>query len=450
MKKFITTVKTIFTIEELRQRIFLTIGFLLIFRLGTFVVLPGVDRDLLGSADKNGLAEMLDIFLGGAFSRASIFALGIMPYISASIVIQLLTVAVPYFQRLQKDGESGRKKISQITRVLTIIITFAQASGYLATTVPQNAVVGVPYGYFVITSMIVLTTGTMFCMWLGEKITEKGIGNGVSMLIMIGIIAQLPGAIQSEIVKRFTTENEQILLFFIEILALFFVVMGVVLLTQAVRRIPLQYPNQVASGSSNRKKKNFIAGPRSFIPLKVNAANVMPIIFAQSLMFVPPLLAGLLPEGNGFRSFIDDAFASQFGWVYSGILAFLIIVFTFFYTAITVNPSQMTDDLKKSGAFIPGIKPGPDTVDFIAKIIDLVTLPGALFLGVVAVLPALAYTLGVGEQFATFYGGTSLIIMVGVVFDTLQQIESYLLMNKYDSMMKGGVDKPSENIVVAD
>lgn len=438
MKKFFSTIRNIFAIEELRTRIFNTIGFLLIFRLGSFVVLPGIDPSLLDTGDPTGIFGLLNTILGGSFSRASIFALGIMPYISASIVVQLLTVAVPYFQKLQKDGESGRKKINQITRVLTIIITLFQAFGYL-TTLPAEAVVMDPFIWRV-SSMIIITGGTLFVMWLGEKITDKGIGNGISMLIMIGIISMLPGSLVAEAMSR---GMSGMLLFIIELAALFFVVMGVVLLTQAVRRIPVQYAKQVIGGK-------VYGGQRQYIPLKVNASGVMPIIFAQSLMFLPGMLATIWEDESDLAASIGATFNSYTSWQYNLVFAILIIVFTFFYTAITVNPNQIADDLKRNGGFVPGIKPGKDTSNFIDTVLTRITLPGSIFLAIVAILPAIASLAGVNQQFAQFYGGTSLLIMVGVILDTLNQIESYLLMRHYEGMMKSGKIKGrSENVAVA-
>ena len=439
MKKFFSTIRNIFAIEELRTRIINTIGFLLVFRLGSFIVLPGVDPAQLDTGDPSGIFGLLNTFLGGSFSRASIFALGILPYISASIVVQLLTVAVPYFQKLQKDGESGRKKINQITRVLTIAITLVQGSSYLAVTIPEAAIVMDRF-VFQVSNMIVLTAGTLFCMWLGEKITDKGIGNGISMLIMIGIIAQLPGSLIAEALSR---GMSGMLLFIIELAALFFVVMGVVMLTQAVRRIPVQYAKQVIGGK-------VYGGQRQYIPLKVNASGVMPIIFAQSLMFIPGLISGLWADESEIAASIGATFNSYTSWQYNLVFALLIIVFTFFYTAITVNPNQIADDLKRNGGFVPGIKPGKDTSNFIDAVLTRITLPGSIFLAVVAILPAIASLAGVNQQFAQFYGGTSLLIMVGVILDTLNQIESYLLMRHYEGMMKSGKIKGrSENIAVA-
>ncbi len=440
MKKFITTIRNIFSIEELRNRILFTLGFLLIFRLGSFIVLPGVDPTKL-TDPAGGIFGMLNVFLGGAFSRASIFALGIMPYISASIVIQLLGVAVPYFQKLQKEGESGRNKINSITRFLTVIITLAQASAYLATNVPTEAIM-INQSFFVFSSMVILTSGTIFCMWLGEKITDKGIGNGISMLIMIGIISGFPGAIIEETATRGTGG---LLLLVLEMVALFFVVMSVVLLTQAVRRVPVQYARQVVGTG----KKQSARGQRSYLPLKVNSANVMPIIFAQSLMFLPALVASVWADSSDFARYISQTFSSFTSWEYNLTFAILIIVFTFFYTAITINPAQMAEDMKRTNAFIPGVKPGAETSSYISTILDRITLPGALFLAIVAILPAFASAAGVSMNFAQFYGGTSLIIMVGVILDTLQQIESYLLMRHYEGMMKSGSLKGRKDVAVA-
>ena len=425
MKKFLTTIKNIWTIEDLRVRILNTLGFIAIFRLGSFVVLPGVDPNQL-QANTEGLFGLLDTFLGGAFSNASIFALGIMPYISASIVLQLLTIAVPYFQKMQKEGESGRKKINQITRVLTIVITLAQAVGFVATI--NAEAIAINTTLFTITSMIVLTSGTIFCMWLGEKITDKGIGNGISMLIMIGIISRFPGAILAEALSK---QLNGALVFLFEIIVLFFVVMSVVMLTQAIRRIPVQYAKQVGGNS-------LYSGQRQFIPLKVNAAGVMPIIFAQSLMFLPSMIASIWADSNDTANYIGATFSDFTSWQYNLVFGVMILLFTYFYTAISVNPNQIADDLKRSGGFIPGVKPGRATSEYIDTILTKITLPGAIYLALVAIFPSIAMLLGVTREFAQFFGGTSLIIMVGVVLDTLQQIESYLLMRHYDGMMKSG------------
>ncbi len=449
--KFYTTIKNIFSIEELKQRIIMTLFFLIIFRLGSYIVLPGLDPAILDAANANtagGILGLINTFSGGAFSRTSVFALGIMPYISASIVIQLLTVAVPYFQKMQKEGESGRRKINQITRILTILITFVQSSAYLAGTVPTEAIM-IDRTFFMISSMIILTAGTIFCMWMGERITEKGIGNGTSMLIMIGIISRFPGAILSEGASRGAAG---LLFFVLEIVALFFVVMGVVLLTQAVRRIPVQYAKQMATKGTtpaNSKKLQQMGGQRSYLPLKVNAAGVMPIIFAQSLMFLPSLLASLLADKYDWANYVATTFADFTSWQYNVLFALLIIVFTFFYTAITVNPTQIADDMKRNGGFVPGVKPGEATAEFISLIIDRITFPGAIFLALVAIMPAFASMAGMNGDFAQFYGGTSLLIMVGVILDTLQQIESYLLMKHYDGMMQTGKVTSRQNVAVA-
>jgi len=426
MKKFITTIVNIWKIQELRERILTTLGYLVIFRLGSFVVLPGIDPSKLGGK-ASGFFGLLDTFLGGAFSNASIFGLGIMPYISASIVIQLLTVTMPYFQKMQKEGESGRKKITQITRVLTIAICLSQSVAYIKGTIPNEAVL-IDQFVFTLLSMIILTSGTIFTMWLGERITDKGIGNGISMLIMIGIISRLPGELIAEAVSKGMSGA---LLFILEMLALFFVVMGVVALTQAVRKIPVQYAKQIVG---NR----VYGGQRQYIPLKVNSAGVMPIIFAQALMFLPGLLANYFADKSEAVAQIAYSFASFTSPAYNILLGVLIMVFTFFYTAITVNPTQIADDMKRNGGFVPGIKPGKQTSDFIDDILTKITLPGSIFLAVVAILPAFAVVAGVSQGFASFYGGTSLLIMVGVILDTLQQIESYLLMRHYEGMMKSG------------
>lgn len=430
MNKFISTIKNIFSIEELRGRILNTLLFITFFRLGSYIVLPGVDANKLAEKGDGGLLGLLNMFSGGAFNNASIFALGIMPYISASIAIQLLTIALPYFQKMQKDGESGRKKLNQITRVLTILVTAAQATAYLQTTIPAEAIM-VSAWSFRIFSVIILIAGTMFCMWLGEKITDKGIGNGISMLIMIGIVSRFPSAIIGEAQSRGMSGA---LLFLIEMVALFFVVMGAVMVTQAVRRIPVQYAKQVVGNRASVA----VGGERQYIPLKLNAAGVMPIIFAQALMFVPGLVAGQFAERSEFAQSVVQNFGDPSSWGYNLLFAFLIIVFTFFYTAISINPTQISDDMKRGGGFVPGVKPGEATSTFIADILDRITLPGAIMLAIIAILPAVAGLFGVTRGFASFFGGTSLLILVGVVLDTLQQIESYLLMRKYEGLMQSG------------
>ena len=430
MNKFINTIKNIFSIEELRGRILNTLLFITFFRLGSYIVLPGVDANKLAEQGDGGLLGLLNMFSGGAFNNASIFALGIMPYISASIAIQLLTIALPYFQKMQKDGESGRKKLNQITRVLTILVTAAQATAYLQTTIPAEAIV-VSAWSFRIFAVIILIAGTMFCMWLGEKITDKGIGNGISMLIMIGIVSRLPSAIIGEAQSRGMSGA---LLFLIEMVALFFVVMLAVAVTQAVRRIPVQYAKQVVGSRASAA----VGGERQYIPLKLNASGVMPIIFAQALMFVPGLVAGQFAERSEFAQSVVQNFGDPGSWGYNLLFAFLIIVFTFFYTAISINPTQISDDMKRGGGFVPGVKPGEATSTFIADILDRITLPGAIMLAIIAVLPAVAGLFGITRGFASFFGGTSLLILVGVVLDTLQQIESYLLMRKYEGLMQSG------------
>ena len=427
MIKLFTVIKDIFSIQELRDRILNTIFFLIIFRLGSFVVLPGIDPSKL-QTDASGIFGLLDTFLGGAFSNASIFALGIMPYISASIVVQLLGVTMPYFQKLQKDGDSGRKKLNQITRYLTIALTSFQSIAYLSATIPPDAILVSLKLFFTISSVIILVSGTIFCMWLGEKITDKGIGNGISMLIMIGIISRFPGSLVAEALSK---GMSQALLFIVEIAVLFGVVMFTVMVVKAIRRIPVQYAKQVIGG-------NLYKGKRQYIPVRVNSSGVMPIIFAQALMFLPAIIGLQFAENSDFFQYIATSFSNMQSWPYNLTFAFLIILFTFFYTAITINPNQMADDMKRNNGFIPGIKPGKETSDFISGVLDRVTLPGSLLLAIIAVLPAFAMIFGVSQSFATFYGGTSLLIMVGVILDTLQQIESYLLMRSYDGMMKSG------------
>ena len=427
MIKLFTVIKDIFSIQELRERILNTVFFLMIFRLGSFVVLPGIDPSKL-QTDASGIFGLLDTFLGGAFSNASIFALGIMPYISASIVVQLLGVTMPYFQKLQKDGDSGRKKLNQITRYLTIALTSFQSIAYISATIPPEAILVSNKLFFTVSCVIILVSGTIFCMWLGEKITDKGIGNGISMLIMIGIISRFPGSLVAEALSK---GMSQALLFIVEIAVLFGVVMFTVMVVKAIRRIPVQYAKQVIGG-------NLYRGKRQYIPVRVNSSGVMPIIFAQALMFLPAIIGLQFAENSDFFQYIATSFSNMQSWPYNLTFALLIILFTFFYTAITINPNQMADDMKRNNGFIPGIKPGKETSDFISGVLDRVTLPGSLLLAIIAVLPAFAMIFGVSQSFSTFYGGTSLLIMVGVILDTLQQIESYLLMRSYDGMMKSG------------
>jgi preprotein translocase subunit SecY len=441
MKRFIQTLKNIYKIEDLRKRIFYTLGIILIYRLGSYVVLPGVDPKALGalqSQASEGLLGLLNMFSGGAFSNASVFALGIMPYISASIVVQLLTVAVPYFQKLQREGESGRKKINQITRYLTVLVTLGQAPAYVSNVVSQlpstaiypfEAGMSSPPFFFWFSSVAILITGTLFVMWLGEKITDKGIGNGISLIIMIGIIARLPFALFAEFISRVEQQSGGLVVFVVELIILILVIILCILLVQGTRRIPVQFAKRVVGNKQ-------YGGVRQYIPLKVNASGVMPIIFAQALMFVPITLAGFSDSEtmSGFAA----AFADFNGFWYNFSFAVLIIAFTYFYTAITINPTQMADDMKKNGGFIPGIKPGKRTAEFIDTVMSRITLPGSMFLAFVAIMPALVHLIGVNPQFAQFYGGTSLLIMVGVVLDTLQQIESHLLMRHYDGLTKSG------------
>lgn len=438
MKRFFETIRNIFSIEELRIRILNTIGFLIIFRLGSFIALPGIDPTLLGDSGQGGIFDLLNTFLGGSFSRASIFALGIMPYISASIIVQLLGFAVPYFQKLQKEGDSGRKRMNQITRVLTIFITAFQAYGYIRGTIDPAAIINNNF-FFYASSIIILISGTMFCMWLGERITDKGIGNGISVLIMIGIVSRFPGAVIDEAVNN--RGMQQAILFVVEVIALFFVVMAVILLTQATRRIPIQYAKQVIGNK-------LYGGKRDFIPLKINSSGVMPIIFAQALMFIPALISGIWKDTDT-GAYIGSTFSDFTSWQYNLLFGSLILIFTFFYTAITINSNDIADNLKRNGGFVPGIKPGKDTANFIDTVLSRITLPGALFLVAIAIMPAFAVKVGVGQNFAQFFGGTSLLIMVGVILDTLQQIESYLLMRHYEGMMKSGRIKGRSQIAAA-
>lgn len=439
MNKLVETLRNIFSIDDLRTRILNTFLFLAVFRLGSYIVLPGVDSTRLEKST-NGLLGLLDTFLGGAFSNASIFGLGIMPYITASIFIQLLTVAVPTIQKMQREGESGRKKLNQWTRLLTIVITAGQAVGYIATTIPKEAIYPEFDGFgFTLSSVLCLTAGTIFCMWMGEKITEKGIGNGISMLIMIGIISRLPGALIKEAGQR---GMDGALIFILELVVLFFVVMGVVMLTQAVRRVPLQYARQAVTARNAQ-------GARQYIPLKLNSAGVMPIIFAQSIMFLPTLLGNLIGENSDTAASIRATFSDFGSWQYNLVFGILIILFTYFYTAISVNSQQIADDLKRNNGFIPGVKPGEATAQYLDEIIDRITLPGALFLIAIAILPAFAAQAGVARDFSQFFGGTSLLIMVGVILDTLQQIQSYLLMKDYEGMMKTGKFSDEPNMVFA-
>lgn len=434
MKKIFIKLKQIWSIDDLRVRIINTLGLLLIYRIGSFITLPGIDPNAieeLASQGEQGLVSLINMFAGGAFSRASVFALGIMPYISASIIIQLLTVAVPYFQRLQKEGEDGRNKMNQITRYLTIVVTLLQAVAYLTN---LRQLVG-PAIYsndmmFNVTSVVILIAGTMFVMWLGERITDKGLGNGISLIIMVGIIARFPGSLLTEFNIGFGAEGGGLVIFLVEIFALIAVVAIVILLVQGTRRIPVNYAKRV---QGNRQ----YGGARQYLPLKVNAVGVMPIIFAQALMFIPSTIAQFASGSDAgyFLRILTD----YTSWGYNLFFGLLIVVFTYFYTAIMVNPVQIADDLKKNNGFIPGIKPGKNTADFIDNVMSRITLPGSIFLAFVAVFPAIAIVFGVNNQFADFFGGTSLLIMVGVVLDTLQQIESHLMMRHYDGFVKSGI-----------
>ena len=431
MKRFFQTIKNIFKIEELRKRLGYTFLLLLVYRLGSFIVVPGIDPTMLQNLEaqaSTGLLSLLDMFSGGAFGNASIFALGVMPYISASIVIQLLGVMVPYFQKMQREGESGRRKMNQWTRYLTIVILLLQGPAYITNLhaqLPPEAFLVQGFG-FNIFATIVLMAGTMFVMWLGERITDRGIGNGISLIIMVGIIARLPFALFAEAAQRFSQTNGGPLMFLIEIVILFLVFIATIALVQGQRKVPVQYAKRVVG---NRQ----YGGVRQYIPLKINAAGVMPIIFAQALMMFPLLLARF-DASQGLAATLSD----YTGFWYNAIFAFLVIVFTYFYTAVTVNPNMMAEEMKKNGGFIPGVKPGKKTVDYLDAIMSRITLPGSFFLAIVAILPAFAMMFGINNQFSQFYGGTSLLILVGVVLDTLQQIESHLLMRHYDGLMKTG------------
>ena len=432
MKRFIETLKNIYKIEDLRFRIGTTLFFLLIYRLGSFVSLPGIDPAQLQNLQNqtsDGLLGLINMFSGGAFAQASVFALGIMPYISASIVIQLMGIAVPYFQRLQKEGESGRRKINQITRYLTVLILIPQASAYLTNLhyqLPDTAFAmkGI---WFNAPSIVILTAGSMFVLWLGERITDKGIGNGISLIIMIGIIARLPMAVVQEFGSR--VEGGGLVVFLVEFVILFIVFMASIALVQGTRRIPVQYAKRIVGNKQ-------YGGVRQYIPLKVNAAGVMPIIFAQAIMMVPITIVGVANSEN-LRG-VAAALSNITGFWYNLTQFLLVVAFTYFYTAITINPTQMAEDMKKNGGFIPGVKPGKKTVEFLDTVMSRITLPGSIFLGLVTILPAFAMMIGMSQSFALFYGGTSLLILVGVVLDTLQQIESHLLMRHYDGLMKSG------------
>lgn len=432
MNHFIQTIKNIWRIEDLRFRILMTLGLVAIYRVGSYIILPGIDASQLHQLEDQGgkgIFGLVDIFAGGAFTRASIFALGIMPYISASIVMQLLGMAVPAVQKLQKD-ESGRRTVNQYTRILTVVVTALQASAYVVYIKSLGAQILVSPGLFWLSTLVVLTAGTIFVMWLGEKITDKGIGNGISLLIMVGILARLPFALAAEFSSRMSAGGNGGLVAFIgEIAALIGVIILVILLVQGTRKIPVQYAKRIVGNKQ-------YGGVRQYIPLKVNAAGVMPIIFAQALMFIPATISQFFPDSAASKG--AGVFTDHTSFWYNIIFSILIIVFTYFYTALIVNPVQMADDMKRNGGFIPGIKPGKKTADFIDGIMSRITLPGSFFLALVAILPAFAAMFGMISDFGNFYGGTSLLIMVGVILDTLQQIESHLLMRHYDGLMKSG------------
>ena len=433
--RFVDTIKNIWKIEDLRKRIIITIVLVLMYRFGCFVVLPGIspaELDALKNFTSGGLMQLLDMFSGGAFSQASIFALGIMPYITASIVIQLLGMVLPQFQKMQREGESGRTKLNQYTRYLTVFILLLQGPAYLMNLQYQVKAAGgiASFGYFdMIYLTIILAAGSMFIMWLGEKITDKGIGNGISFIILVGIIARFPGAFVQEFTNRFTTAQGGLVMFLIEFILLFAVIAGAVMLVQGVRRVPVQYAKRIVG---NRQ----VGGVRQYIPLKVNAANVMPIIFAQAIMFIPITLAGFSADGQS--SWVVRQFSDMTGFWYNAVYFVLIILFTYFYTAVTVRPNDIADGLKRNNGFVPGVKPGTKTAEYLDSIMSRITFPGSLFLGVVAILPAFASICGVSREFAQFFGGTSLLIMVGVVLDTLSQVESHLSMHHYDGLMKSG------------
>ena len=445
MKKFIENLTNIWKIEELKNRIILTLGILLVYRFGAHIVLPGIDsaqlHELANRTSGGGLLDILNAFTGGAFSNASVFALGIMPYISASIVVQLMGIAIPYLQKLQKEGESGRRKINQITRWLTIAICIVQAPVYLyginRLGVPDSAFLLGKGLNFIVPAVLILVTGTIFAMWLGEKITDKGIGNGISLLIMVGIIARLPRAFVAEVASRLTASNGGLMLILIEVILWFVIILLCIFLIKAVRQIPVQYARRTAGGGTTVEKNIF--GARQYIPLKLNSAGVMPIIFAQALMFIPAAIAGLWQ--SEFANNVQAAFSNIFGFWYNLLFAVMIILFTYFYTAITVPTNKMADDLKRSGGFIPGIRPGKETGDYLDKIMSLITLPGSICIALVAIFPSLLRIIGMQDQWALFYGGTSLLILVGVAIDTMQQVNSYLLNRHYDGLMKTGKNR---------
>jgi preprotein translocase subunit SecY len=444
--KFIEGIKNVWKITELKDRILLTIGMLLVYRFGAQVTLPGIDAAQLGnlaSSTDSGILGLLNAFTGGAFAKASVFALGIMPYISASIVVQLMGIAIPYLQKLQKEGASGQKKITQITRWLTIAICMVQAPGYLVSLpslgIPQSAFLLGQGGIFYFSSIIILVTGTIFAMWLGEKITDKGVGNGISILIMVGIVARLPISFVQEYAARVTESNGGLIMILIELVIWLVIIMASIMLVMAVRKIAVQYARRTASGGYEKN----IFGSRQYIPLKLNASGVMPIIFAQAIMFVPSLIgSSSFLKDTGTGQWMQAQFSDMFGFWYNFVFALLIIIFTYFYTAITVPTNKMADDLKRSGGFIPGIRPGSETSEYLDKIMSQITLPGSIFLALIAVFPAFIVKLmNVQQGWALFFGGTSLLIMVGVAIDTMQQVNSYLLNKHYDGLMKTGKNR---------
>ncbi|MFT6716761.1 MAG: preprotein translocase subunit SecY [Saprospiraceae bacterium] len=446
MKKLVEKLKSIWAIKELKERILYTVLFILIYRLGSFVIIPGVDSTILTKAlsqqGDNGIVALINQFAGGAFSRASIFALGIMPYITASIVIQLLGMAVPQFQKLQKEGESGRKKMQTYTKLLTIVVTVVQAPTYLAAYIPPESIIS-PGLFFNVTAVAIIVASTMFIMWLGEKITEKGVGNGVSLLITVGIIARLPQAFFAEFLTKLEdAAGGRLLFIFVEMIIWFFIILFTILVIKGVRKVPLEYPKQMIAGGAINKTQN---GGRRYLPLKVAMAGVMPIIFAQAIMFLPQSLATASFLGDTTKGVFQEIANPNTIW-YSLTTALFIVIFTYFYTAMIINPRQMADDFKRQGAYIPGVKPGVDTANFIDNVMTKITFPGSLFLASIAILPYFARLGGVSNEFSYFFGGTSLLIMVGVVLDTMLQIDNYVVMRHYDGLMKTGKLRGGESL----